>query len=293
MKKKNSSQKESAALRFFYHTVPGRILLKPMVSRGFSRLCGAFLSCRLSKFLIPGFVRKNGICLADYESEGFRSFNDCFSRKIRDGKRPIDRDPDALISPCDGLLSVYPLTGDRVLPVKQSSYTLGRLLQNPELEKTFADGMCLVFRLCVNHYHRYVYAESGRKSENRFLPGVLHTVRPIALETFPVFTENCREYTVIQTERFGKILQMEVGAMLVGKIKNRQTSAGAVLRGEEKGCFLYGGSTIILLLQKGAASLPDAFFKATAEGKEIPVCMGMRLNVQDSSGIEKSEIPTV
>lgn len=287
------AKKESGALRFFYHTVPGRILLKPMVSRGFSRFCGAFLSSPLSKPLISGFVRKNGICLADYECDGFRSFNDCFSRKIKDGKRPIDRDPDALIAPCDGLLSVYRLTGDRVIPVKQSAYTLGRLLQDSELEKTFADGLCLVFRLCVNHYHRYVYAESGIKSENRFLPGVLHTVRPIALETYPVFTENCREYTVLQTERFGKILQMEVGAMLVGKIDNLQPGTGVVVRGEEKGRFLYGGSTIILLLERGAVSLPEAFFEETAEGKEIPVCMGMRLNVQDTSGDEKSKIQTI
>lgn len=271
-----SQKKESGALRFLYHTVPGRILLRILIARWVSKFCGAFLNSRLSKPLIKGFVRDNGIDLSQYESDGFRCFNDCFSRKIKEGLRPIPKDEQVLFAPCDGLLSAYRLQKDTILPIKQSAYTLSSLLRDKDLAARYEDGICLVFRLCVNHYHRYCYPASGNKSGNVFLKGRLHTVRPIALEARPVFCENCREYTVIDSKHFGSILQMEVGAMLVGKIKNNQES-GAVLRGEEKGMFLYGGSTIILLLEKDRAPISERFFEATQRGVETPIVMGENL----------------
>ena len=185
-------------------------------------------------------------------------------------------DPSALIAPCDGLLSAYHVSGDTVIPVKQSSYTVSSLLGGDALSQRYQNGICLVFRLCVNHYHRYCYVDSGVKGGNVFLPGKLHTVRPIALEKFPVFTQNCREYTVIKTENFGDIIQMEVGALLVGKIRNWH-GAGNVRRGEEKGMFLYGGSTVILLLEEGRACLPEELYQATGNRIETPVKMGQRI----------------
>lgn len=109
-----------------------------------------------------------------------------------------------------------------VLPVKQSSYTLTSLLRSHKLARHYEGGYCLVFRLCVNHYHRYCYVVPGAKSRNRRIPGVLHTVRPVALASRPVFTENSREYTLIRTDQLGTIVQMEVGAMLVGRIVNHE-----------------------------------------------------------------------
>lgn len=268
--------KESGTLRFLYRTVPGRVLLRLLTARWVSRMCGAYLNSSLSKPLIKGFVKNNNIDLSQFESDGFRCFNDCFCRRIKDGLRPLPENESILFSPCDGLLSAYRLTEDTVLPVKQSAYTLSALLQDEELAERYRDGVCLVFRLCVNHYHRYCYPASGTKGENVFLKGRLHTVRPIALEARPVFTENCREYTIIDTPLFGRVLQMEVGAMLVGKIHNHH-DAGPVTRGEEKGMFLYGGSTIIMLLEKDKAPIIEDFFEATARGEEIPVLLGDNL----------------
>ena len=268
--------KESAALRFLYRTVVGRVFLKLLTARWISKLCGAFLNTRLSKPQIRRFVNGNGIDLSQFESDNFRCFNDCFSRKIKNGLRPFSADEAVLFSPCDGLRSAYRLKEKTVLPVKQSAYTLSSLLRDDTLAERYRDGVCLVFRLCVTHYHRYCYPVSGVKGENVFLKGRLHTVRPIALEAGPIFTENCREYTVIDTERFGSVLQMEVGAMLVGKILNHHGS-GRVTRGEEKGMFLYGGSTIILLFEKDKASVNERFFEATANGEETPVVMGETL----------------
>lgn len=268
--------KESGTLRFLYNTAVGRLILKLLIARWVSKLCGAFMESRLSKPLIKKFVKTNGIDLTIFESDNFGCFNDCFCRKIKDGYRPFPQDENIFFSPCDGLLSAYHIDKDTVLPIKQSKYTISSLLRDNDLPKKYQDGVCLVFRLCVNHYHRYCYPVSGVKGENVFIKGKLHTVRPIALESSPVFTENCREYTVIDTENFGTVLQMEVGAMLVGKIKNHH-GAGKVIRGEEKGMFLYGGSTIIVLLEKDKVKINNRFFEATDNNTEIPVVMGENL----------------
>ena len=265
------------SLEFLYGTAAGRALLRPLVSRPVSKLAGAFLDTALSRPLIPLFVKSCGIDTEDYDLRQIRCFNDFFCRPLKEGRRPIDQDPSSLIAPCDGLLTAVPIREDTVLPVKQSRYSLSRLLGDAELAGGFRNGLCLVFRLCVDHYHRYCYFESGRKGENVFLPGVLHTVRPVALEKTPVFTENCREYTCIETERFGTAVQMEVGAMLVGRIVNDAPWPRQVRRGEEKGHFAYGGSTIILLLQKDAAELLPEIREASARGEEFPVRMGQKI----------------
>lgn len=264
-------------LGFLYGSAAGRLLLRPLVSRPLSQVCGRFLDRPLSRALIGPFVRTSGIDTADYDLTDIRCFNDFFCRPLRPGRRAFDPDPAALTAPCDGWLTAVTVKGDTVLPVKQSRYSLARLLGDEDLARDFAGGLCLVFRLCVDHYHRYSYFESGEKGENVFLPGVLHTVRPVALADVPVFTENCREYTVIETERFGRAVQMEVGAMLVGKIVNEHSGPRHVTRGEEKGHFAYGGSTIIVLLRKDAAVLRPDLCRLAALGAEYPVRMGERI----------------
>ncbi|MBQ2576900.1 MAG: phosphatidylserine decarboxylase [Lachnospiraceae bacterium] len=263
----------ASGVEFLYGTIPGRILLKLLTARKVSKLAGRFLDSSASKFLIRPFVEKNGIDLTECEFSEFRCFNDCFTRRLKRELRPIDREASHLISPCDGLLRVWSIQDDFVLPVKESEYRISDLLRSEEKAQMFKDGYCLVFRLCVNHYHRYCYIDDGKKGENYFIPGKLHTVRPIALRSVPVFTENCREYTLMETENFGWVTQIEVGAMLVGKIANLHGS-GHMTRGEEKGKFLYGGSTIVVLLQKDAVTLREDLWEATAKGEEVPVRMG-------------------
>lgn len=260
-------------LEFLYNTVPGRFLLKPLTSPRLSRICGHFLDSEWSSFLIKPFVKQNEICLSDYEMTDIKSFNDFFSRKIKDGKRPVDGEAEHLIAPCDGLLSVWKIKENTVLPVKQSRYTISSLLRSKKLAKRYKGGCCLVYRLCVNHYHRYCYVDSGEKSKNYFIPGRLHTVRPIALREVPVFTENSREYTVIRTEKFGTVTQMEVGAMLVGRIVNHE-GKGIAIRGKEKGYFQYGGSTIIVLIEPERVHIRKDILQNSALAKEVPVKMG-------------------
>lgn len=272
-----AKDQNGGAVRFLYGTALGRLLLKGLAGRTLSKLAGAFLDSPFSKPLIPVFLKNCKIDLSDYDTSGWNCFNDCFTRRLKSPElRPFSADPKDLCAPCDGLLSVYPIRAGLIMPIKQSRYSVSSLLAGDALAQQYTGGTALVFRLCVDHYHRYAYPDSGSKGPNVFVPGQLHTVRPAALEALPVFCENCREYTCLETDHFGPVTQIEVGAMLVGKIKNHQ-QAGWFSRGQEKGMFLYGGSTVVLLLQKGRAELLPELLKESAQGREVPVRMGQTL----------------
>lgn len=267
---------DTKGLRFLYNTVLGRTALKLLCAPWLSKLCGAFLSSRMSKFLISPFLKNNNIDVSEYFCDGFNSFNDCFTRKIRPDRRKFDKTPSALVSPCDAYLSAYKITNDAVFNIKNSTYSLETLLKDPAAAKRFSNGVCLVFRLCVNHYHRYSFFDGGEIIGNKFIKGILHTVRPIALEKTPVFCENSREVTYIKTDNFGTAAQIEVGAMLVGRIKNFVTE-GRIERGSEKGMFLYGGSTVVLIFESERVSIDNSIFSATRDGLELSVKMGERI----------------
>ena len=235
--------------RFLYHTFFGRLILKQLIKPSFSLKTGKKLDSKKSVNKAYSFAKKNNINLDDYILDNINSFNDFFSRKIKPGKRRIDYNPSSLISPCDSKLMVYRISSDFLFEVKNSIYSVEELLQNKNLAKQYEDGYCLVFRLCVDDYHRYCYIDDGDKEKNIFIPGFLHTVNPIAFDKYKVFLENQREYTILHTKNFDDVVQIEVGALMVGKIDNYHQKH-KFKRAEEKGRFLYGGSTIILLLNK-------------------------------------------
>ena len=264
---------DTKSLFFLYKTVPGRIILKFLTMRSVSKIAGIYMESAASTGLIDSFIEKNNIDMSEYIGEDYRCFNDFFTRRIKKCNRPIDKNPSHLIAPCDGLLSAYHIHDGLIIPIKQSEYSIEDLVQDKRVSDMYQNGTCLVFRLCVNHYHRYCYPDNGKKGINIHINGILHTVRPIALRNIPVFTENSREYTLIKTENFGTMLMMEVGAMLVGKIHNHQGRAG-VERGVEKGYFKYGCSTLVLLVKNSKASFDEKLFEATDNNMETPVRMG-------------------
>lgn len=267
--------KESGIILFLYRTIPGRLVLKILVNPYLSMAAAAFFSSGISAFLIPGFVRKNNIDLRQYvvPKGGYRSFNDFFTRKLRSEYR---RDPKPeLQSPCDGFLTVKNINSDSVFDIKHCSYSVRSLLRDEETANTFAGGTAFIFRLTPANYHRYVFCADGKIICRRRIKGLLHCVRPAALERVPVFTENSREYVVIESKRMGKIIQMEVGAMLVGKITNLPSSyTGMVVAGgSEKGYFEYGGSTIIVITEH-RVTLCKELAGRIKNGGEIPVMIG-------------------
>ncbi len=269
-------QKETKSLRFLYHTAGGRLCLRAATTRFVSNTAGRFLDSRFSRPMIKGFVRKNHICVADFEDRRYRSYNDFFTRRIHPELRPIDNMANHLIAPCDGKLTVYSIRKNSRFHIKGADYTVSDLLCNNTLSKRFSEGLCLIYRLAVDDYHRYCYFDDGTKGQNYFIRGKLHTVRDIAHERYRVYKQNCREYTVLQTKNFGMAVQIEVGAMMVGRISNNDGIC-AFSRGDEKGRFEFGGSTIVLLLQHGAAQIMPEILTATRNGCETVVKMGQMI----------------
>lgn len=277
-KKVSNITNQDKLLSFLYTNIFGRMLLKPLIQPQISKLAGRYLSSAHSKWLISKFIERNEINMDIYEECDYSSFNDFFTRKIKPDCRPVPEDLDVLISPCDCLATVYPIQENTTFSIKNTEYTLRSLLRSPRLAKRFRGGYAYILRLTVEDYHRYLYSVSGKQSKNYHIDGTFHTVNPIANDYLPIYKENTREYTVIHSKEFGDVLQMEVGALLVGKISNHKQST-VVTRGEEKGFFEYGGSTIVVLTQKGRVTPRSDLLTNSKNGYETKVLQAHPLGI--------------
>ena len=263
------------AAEFLYGTAPGRLLLRGLTRPWFSRLGGWVLDRRVSALAVGPFIRAHGIDMSQCEKRSFSSFNDFFTRRLVPGARPVDGDPAALISPCDGRLTVWPVEEDGRFPVKGVEYTLSELLRDQALAERFRGGLLWLFRLSPEHYHRYIWPADGVPGPTTAIPGVYHTVQPLEKGQRAVYRENTRQFLLLDAP-FGKLLMMEVGALLVGRIVDLPAQ-GPVMRGQEKGYFAFGGSTVILLTEKGAAAPRTDIAAASAMGRETDVLQGQRV----------------
>ena len=146
-------------------------------------------------------------------------------------------------------------------------------MRNKKLADRYLGGTLCIFRLTVEDYHHFAYIDEGIKTKNYKIPGVFHTVNPLANEKYPVYSENTREFSILKSKNFGNVLMMEVGALFVGRIVNHHEKM-AVQRGMEKGYFEFGGSTVILVFEKGKVELAEDIVKNNHDGFETAVKMG-------------------
>lgn len=265
-------------LETLYGNVWGRALVWVMIRPWVSHAAGVLLDSPLSAAAVKPFIRKNRIDMTDYEDRKFRSFNDFFTRRIAPGKREFDMVPEHLTAPCDSKLTVWEIGPDSRFRIKNTDYTLASLLRSEELAEHYRGGTLLLFRLTVGDYHRYSFPDSGRVGSGVKLKGVYHTVNPAANDRYPIYKENTREYTILESDHFGRVLQMEVGAAMVGRIKNHPCQE-RVNRGQEKGMFEFGGSTVILLLEKGRIQMDADLIRNTDEGFETVVKLGQKIGI--------------
>ncbi len=264
---------------FLYNNVFGRFILSFLVFPFVSKLGGKYMNSKRSTKKISKFIKENNINMDDFEKEEYKCYNDFFTRKIKVDKRPIDMNQNILISPCDSKLTVYKINENSIYNIKDSYYRVNDLLNNDELAKKYLNGYMLIFRLTVDDYHRYCYVDNGTKEKNTFIKGVLHTVNPIALEHYDIYKRNSREYTILHTENFGDIVQVEVGALMVGKISNHHQEY-KFSKGEEKGMFLFGGSTVILLIEDGKVNIDEDLISNTKNNMETIVKYGERIGMK-------------
>lgn len=255
-------------LSFLYNNTIGRIILKVVISSPFSTFYTLYKKSSLSKRNIPNFIKKYNIKIDDFKNEEYKSFNDFFLRHIKEDKRPISQNIKDFISPCDGKLLVYKITNNKTITIKGSTYTLKELVNDKVNLTDYQNGLCLIFRLSMDDYHRYCYIDSGKLLKNEKIKGKLHTVSSISKD-YKIYKENTREFSILKTDNFGELIYMEVGALLVGKIKNHHKNE--FLKGEEKGYFDLGGSTIVLLIKEKSISIDEDILTASSKNIETKV----------------------
>ncbi len=135
-----------------------------------------------------------------------------------------------------------------------------------------------IVRLCPSDYHRFHFPCDGTPSKARLINGALYSVNPMALrKRISILAENKRMITEIDTERFGTILYIEIGATSVGTICQTFTPELRVEKGEEKGYFEFGGSCIVLLFERGRVEFDSDLIRNTELGFETRSNFGQSL----------------
>ena len=263
--------------RFIYKNIFGRIILKLATKRFVSRLAGVYLNRKISKKLIKNFIIDNHINMDEYQEKDYKNFNQFFSRKIKDGKRPFSKKGEDFCAPCDSNLIVYKIDQNLEFVIKGKKYTIKRILRDEKLAKEYENGYFLVFRLSVDDYHRYSYIDDGKTLSYKNIKGKFHTTSPIAFDSFKVYEEAQREYNVLETKNFGQIVQMEIGALLVGKIVNHDNYKECFKRGEEKGYFLYGGSTVAIMVKENVLEIDKDILDYSNKKIETKVKLGEKV----------------
>ena len=246
----------------------------------------------IKQWLIDTVTRKFGVDLdeaAQPDPTAYPSFNAFFTRALKPGARTPDPDPRALLMPADGHVSQCgPIVDGRIFQAKGQGFTAAELLGSDADAAPFADGLFATIYLSPRDYHRVHMPWTGTLRETVHVPGRLFSVGTDAVANVPrLFARNERLVCHFDTD-FGPMVQVMVGALLVSGVETVWSGeeippyADAITRKDYRGRgivlerfaemarFNYG-STVIVLLPKGAATL------AASLVAEAPVRLGQRL----------------
>lgn len=268
----------AALLRWLYGSWSGRLAADLVCSRRlFSRLITGWSHGPGSKRRIESFVRTFDVNMEDYEPVAYESFNEFFIREFRPGARSFSATPESLSAWAEGAcLAWNKVDGSETFPVKGQHLTAAALLGDADQAAPFAGGPMLLMRLRPQDYHRFHFADGGDIVAHYRVPGRLHSVNMLSLrQRSDVLARNERQVTIQQSNHFGRLAYVEVGALLVGRIV--QQHGPTVARGDLKGYFEYGGSTVALFGEPGAWTPDDDLLAQTAERTETLVRLGTPL----------------
>lgn len=229
-------------------------LLTELSSRKFvSQLTGKFAKSSLSKFLVPKFAKAYGIRIEDAEKniEDYTSLNDFFTRRLKAGSRPLDPDPQALLSPVDALITgMGSIQSGQIVNVKGQDYTIEQLLNHSPRIVNYKNGFFFVLYLSPKDYHRIHSPVTGKINEKEHILGKVYPVNDFGLQHMNrVLSRNERLVTYVQHQH-GEIAIAKVGALNVSSIQYVDASISELERGEELAFFEFG-STVVLLIETG------------------------------------------
>ena len=265
-------------LKFLYNNPLGK-MFRFFFRHGIAaRLYGAWQNSRFSKGAIKSFITNYTVDMDDFEipKGGYASFNDFFVRKLKPGARRVDEHSETVVSPCDGKCFVlFDVTEQSDFLVKDKKLKLEDLFKNKERAQEYEHGTLLIFRLAPYDYHRYHFPIDAIPSEISVISGVYESVNPFVYKIgiLPL-TENERDIVMLETQQFGTVPMIMVGAMLVGKIHHTYKVKEENKKGDEMGYFAFGGSTILLIFKKDSIKVRDDILDHSRQGYETAVKMG-------------------
>lgn len=267
-----------AWLYWLYYNPVGELSLNTMVKNKFlSTWYGKQMDKPSSKEKIEGFVADFDMDLSEATKQNFESFNDFFYRELKREVRPINLDSSILVSPADGKVLAFSNISAQDFIVKGYKFNVYDYFQNDEIAKKYENGSLMIFRLCPTDYHRYHFPISGEVIFESKIDGDYYSVSPIALKKkIELITQNKREYTLISTEDFGDVVMSEVGATMVGSMVTTYNDS-KIEKGQEKGYFKFGGSTVILFFEEGKIEIDPDLLINSQKKIETSVLMGERV----------------
>ncbi|KAF3362165.1 Phosphatidylserine decarboxylase proenzyme [Chlamydiales bacterium STE3] len=268
----------------FFSKIVGVPLMHLLSRVSFFSACVGFWQNRhFTKKRIKPFIESYAVDEREFEKpvDQFESFNDFFIRKLKQESRPIDSREDRAVIPADGRYSIYPnMALAKFFQVKGNRFTLEALLGDEKLAKSYQYGSMVLARLCPSDYHRFHFPVDCIPASTEWINGWLYSVNPIAIKkNFGILSENKRSLCVLDSQRFGKVLYLEIGATSVGSIHETYTPSQPYKKGAEKGFFSFGGSTLILLFEPNKIAFDKDLIEASEEGLEMKCLMGQSMGV--------------
>ncbi|WP_320170132.1 phosphatidylserine decarboxylase [Maridesulfovibrio sp.] len=269
-------------LKWLYHNPAGKLALDMLVKRKFiSRWYGWLMDTPSSRNRITEFVRDLDIDMNEILKplDQFSSFNDFFTRELKPGCRSVDLNSESIVSPADGKITAFAdMDALHTFFVKGQEFSLDSFLQDRMLSKKYAGGAMMIIRLAPADYHRFHFPAEGRTTLTRQIDGDYCSVSPYAVkDRMRIYWENKREYSELRTETAGDILMCEVGATMVGSIVQKYIPDTITGKGQLKGWFKFGGSTVILLFEKDKIRVDEDIIRNTISGYETTVKVGERI----------------
>jgi phosphatidylserine decarboxylase len=270
-------------LSFLYSTNAGYFVKKLMTNGFVNRITRSYYTSRLSKRLIPSFVKKYNINEAEMEKSinEYQSFNDFFIRKLRPDARTINHDTSIITSPADSKILIFsPITNETSFFVKEVTCNLASLLQDPELAQEYEGGTLILLRLAPNDYHRFHFPVDCIPTSTTQIDGIYESVNPIAYKNgYQPLLLNKREVIRLETNNVSDILLIPVGALCVGTIVKTFDCGTNYRKGDEAGYFEFGGSTVVLLFKPNTISVDPEILERSVQGIETAVRVGEQIAV--------------
>ena len=269
-------------IQWLYNDPFGGIALHGLAKRKFvSEYYGRKMNNPESVSLIDPFVRQYDIPMYQYIAKDYTSFNDFFTRKIKPQFRPVNPDSNIVVSPADGkLLAFTKISSDNTFFMKGLNFNLGEFLGSETLANEFLGGTMFIVRLAPVDYHRYHFPYAGTPDKAELIDGTYLSVSPLALRKIArIFVQNKREISLITTNEGWRYAYIDVGATMVGGIEQTYTPGQFVDKGDEKGYFYFGGSTVVLLFPENTVRPDKELIRRSLEKMEVKVKMGERIGV--------------